>query len=246
MLSYGKRSAVDSALSRMVKNGEIVRLAWGVFVRADHPALESISDHEVAQEKADAFGKRLMSHQRDVAVNQGLPVKPNQQTVFQVDGRSSKFRLVRKSRDVFLKGTSARKMLLGDQTVGMAIRGLCELTEYGLHQDSLRQIWTRLNRFERREFHAKARWMPHWLSDFVFTRPIRLDYLRLHGERVVEATGVKATRVKETEASYTVAAAAKHSSGIGLKTSDNYQYCPQVNETTMSYIPKTQHRRLVS
>jgi hypothetical protein len=241
MLSYGKRSAVDSALSRMVKNGEIVRLAWGVFVRADHPAVESITDREIATEKADAFGKRLMLLQRDVAVDQGLPVKPNHQVVFEVDGRSSKFRLLHKGRDVVLKGTSARKMLLGDQAVGKAIRGLCELTERGLDTDSLRKIWTRLKRSERVEFRTKARWMPHWLSDFIFTGPIRLDQRRLRGEKIVQGTETVYNRP-------TLATTQGGGSSFpkGLTITDNNQYCPQVNETTVTYKTKTQYRRLVS
>jgi hypothetical protein len=149
---------------------------------------------------------------------------------------------VHKGRDVFLKGTSARKMLLGDQAVGKAIRGLCELTERGLDTESVRKIWTRLKRSERLEFRAKARWMPHWLSDFIFTGPIRLDQRRLRGEKIV---------AQETETTYNQPTLATTQGGDssslkGLTKTDNNRYCPQVNETAVTYNAKTLYRRLVS
>jgi hypothetical protein len=216
MLSYGKRRAVDSALSRMVKNAEIVRLAWGVFVRADHPALDSITDREVAEEKADAFGKRLMTHQADVAASHGLPAEPNRRSVYQVDGRSSRFRLVRTNEIVILRGTSARKMWLGDEKVGMTIRALTELKVHKLDHDAVLKVRARLNRPEKREFQAKARWMPHWLSDFIAAGAVRTQDGRVKGERFVNKTshfGAALVNhmtghgllVKETVATYSLA-----------------------------------------
>ncbi len=220
MLSYGKRRAVDSALSRMVKREEIVRLAWGVFARADHPALNSITCREVAEEKADAFGKRLTTHHADVAAKQGLPVEPNRQAVYEIDGRSSQFRLVRTNQVVILKGTSARKMLLGDERVGMNIRALSSLKAKNLDQDSVRKVWDWLNRPERKEFLGKARWMPHWLSDFIASGPVRTQDARIDGARFVNQTNTRSRTpvvnhnglglfVKETAATYGLATVLK-------------------------------------
>ena len=54
VLIYGTRTAVDSALSRMVEREVIARLARGVFVR-DDSAEPTVA--EIASAKAKAYGK---------------------------------------------------------------------------------------------------------------------------------------------------------------------------------------------
>jgi len=54
-LVYGKRSAVDQELYRLVKNGEIRRLARGLFVRDQKI---EFSVFEIANLKAQAFGRK--------------------------------------------------------------------------------------------------------------------------------------------------------------------------------------------
>ena len=61
MLVYGLRSAVDSALARMVSDGLIFRLARGVYIQ-DVTKLPSA--FEIAQVKVRGFGVNTSSFER--------------------------------------------------------------------------------------------------------------------------------------------------------------------------------------
>ena len=196
MLGYGKRAYVDWALWEMVHSGEIIRLAWGVFVKCNHPAPHTITEREVADVKAAAFGKRLMSEGADVAYEQGLPAAANDVAVYQTDGRSTKFRHVLRKTWVFLKGTSARKMRLGDEKIGGVIRGLWHLKEEACDKPTIQKVLSKMNRAEREDLQLSIRWMPSWLSDSCDFRygTIRSSYRGPSGNLTVKE--VDATKVR--------------------------------------------------
>ena len=109
----------------MVKRGEIVRFRPGEFLpqEKNHPCTQFDQRSRSGSRKADAFARRLMSHPADVAASQGLPVSQMNNLSHQVDGLVKQVSLgAREIRYVVLKGTSARKMFLGDDQVGLAIR----------------------------------------------------------------------------------------------------------------------------
>ncbi len=78
-LNFGKRAAVDKCLSRLVKRGEIIRLARGLFKRFDGNTLPLT--RIVADCKAKAFGKQIVTHALDAAT-----------IIYSINGHSSKFR----------------------------------------------------------------------------------------------------------------------------------------------------------
>jgi len=190
MLGYGKRAYVDWALWEMVHSGEIIRLAWGVFVKSNHPAPHTITERKVADVKAAAFGKRLMSEGADIACGQGLPAPANDVAIYQTDGRSTKFRHVLRKTWVFLKGTSARKMRLGDEKIGAAIRGLWQLKEEKCDESLIQKVLRKMNRTEREDMQLSIRWMPSWLSDSCGFRygTIRSSYRGPTGNLTVKET----------------------------------------------------------
>ena len=136
-----------------------------MFVKDNHPAPHTITEREVAEVKAAAFGKRLMSEGADVACEHGLPAPANDVAIYQTDGRSTKFRHVLRQTWVFLKGTSARKMRLGDEKIGATIRALWQLKEEECHESTIKKVMRKMNRTEREEMQLSIRWMPSWLSD---------------------------------------------------------------------------------
>src|ERR1700691_4404370 len=81
LLSYGRRAAVDQALYRMVKNGDIIRLARGVFckwsLKAKLPSMQ-----QVIETKARAFGRQLFVHGADAAQKLGLIEDGNGEITF--------------------------------------------------------------------------------------------------------------------------------------------------------------------
>ena len=167
-----------------------------MFVKDNHPAPHTITEREVAEVKAAAFGKRLMSEGADVACEHGLPAPANDVAIYQTDGRSTKFRHVLRKTWVFLKGTSARKMRLGAEKIGAVIRGLWHLKEEECHESLIQKVLRKMNRTEREDLQLSIRWMPSWLSDSCGFRygPIRPSYRGPSGNQTVKETDAAEVR----------------------------------------------------
>ncbi len=82
LLCCGTRSAVDTALCRLAKNGVIERLAAGVY-RYVSSVIENPSAFEIAKIKAERFGKRIAEYARSDFASESL--------TFNTDGCSSSF-----------------------------------------------------------------------------------------------------------------------------------------------------------
>jgi hypothetical protein len=113
MLIYGNRSAVDSALSRLVSEGYIYRLARGVFVRdlSGKPTLA-----QIVEAKLKAFGGKIAVHGINILSSFDLAKKDAY--TFAKNGSSSSFDTIRGR--AILKNQCARKMKLYIEEAGRA------------------------------------------------------------------------------------------------------------------------------
>lgn len=170
MLTYGRRAAVDKALSRMVSNGQIIRLARGVFMR-DRPGRREVSVAEIAKVKAASFGRLIMTHAHDCAIRMGLLPETNENTMFNITGHSSSFRYG--GVQIHFHGVSGRKFFLGDSQHGMLMRAFWYMDRKGYPSPNYFSAISMLNRIERSQMQSKARWIPSWLSDLICHEPSR-------------------------------------------------------------------------
>ena len=123
VLGFGRRSAVDTALSRLVSDGMIERVARGVFVRAGARLFLPV---EVAAIKARAFAKKIAIHPINLAVHLGLSeYLTSKETLFATSGVSSSFLFGPKR--IEFHHNSPRKMLLGESRAAHAIKALWQL-----------------------------------------------------------------------------------------------------------------------
>jgi hypothetical protein len=166
MLNYGRRSAVDQCLRRLVKSGRIIRLAWGLFMK-DDVGTNKPSPLTVAKEKARAFGRKLMIDAADAAKLLGLTSFGNEQITYAIQGNSSSFKYGKMT--IHLKGTCARKMSLGDDPVGLAIKALWRLGQKYCKQNNLSLATKKFTRPDRLQFKQSFHLMPAWLAE-IFTR----------------------------------------------------------------------------
>ncbi len=113
MLIYGTRSAIDSALSRMVANGQIFRLARGVFVKSlsGKPTLA-----QIVEAKLKAFGGKIAVHGMNILSSFYLARKDPY--TFAKNGSSRSFETIRGR--AILKNQCARKMKLYIEEAGRA------------------------------------------------------------------------------------------------------------------------------
>src|SRR5260370_40024238 len=92
----GNRAAVDQALSRLTKAGEIRRISRGVYdVPQNHPTLGPLSPDpdSVARAIADQAGYRLQPTPSRAANALGLSSQVPAQIVYLIDGTSRKIKI---------------------------------------------------------------------------------------------------------------------------------------------------------
>ncbi len=161
MLNYGRRSAVDQCLYRLVKIGRIIRLAWGLFIKDDSETMPSAL--QVATEKAKAFGKQILTDALDAAKRLRLTALGNQRITYAVQGHSSSFKYG--ATKIYFKGICARKMLLKDDQVGTAIKALWAVGKKHCNQHAIAKATAQFKQSERRQFGQSCHLMPLWMTN---------------------------------------------------------------------------------
>jgi hypothetical protein len=166
-LAFGSRAAVDQALSRLVKCGGIRRLARGVFAK-DSSEKKKYSDFEIANIKAEAFGRKIVMYAGAVAQELQLPQamatlpQPHSEISFAINARTSKFCVGK--RTIHFKQVSLRKMRMSESKAGQAMRALWHIGRQCLSNDVIQQAILKFNRDDRLELRQNIRWMPFWLT----------------------------------------------------------------------------------
>jgi hypothetical protein len=164
-LNFGRRPTIDNILSRMVKNGEITRVARGVFIKANvDTKMPSIP--EIAAAKARGFGRRIHNSGSTAFhkfVRRQLRKKKPNEHVFATDGATTSF--MAGNQRIVLKKYAPRKITLKDTNPGMAIRGLWERGRNNITDHDVQKTMTSLAPRERTKVKNSCNIMPAWLVD---------------------------------------------------------------------------------
>lgn len=166
LLAYGSRSAVDQALSRLAKAGEIERLGRGLFVRPEvsRYAGKVMPDAAaVAEALAERTGAVVGIHGAEAARRLGLSTQMSMQPVFNTTGPSRRIRMG--NLEVRLNHVSPRKLALAGRPAGMALSALWYLGREAVMSETIAVLRQRLpvEEFEMLT-HSKSI-MPAWMSD---------------------------------------------------------------------------------
>jgi hypothetical protein len=157
MLPYGTRSAVDSALGRLVAGGEIYRLARGVFVR-DLSAQPTMT--EIVEAKLKAWSGKVAIHAKKILSSLNL-VKGYYDDTYVKDGSSSSFHTIRGR--AYFKNQCARKMRLYEEKVGRAAMALWHLRT-SFFSGAVDILTASFNRKDRERFMFSGLLKPAWLT----------------------------------------------------------------------------------
>lgn len=158
---FGTRTAVDQELYRLTKRGKLIRLANGVFVRADHPE-PFMPPETIVKAKADAFGKNVVADGSEILSQLEITETPRNNLTFATSGHTSEFRLHLHGMRIQLRGVSPRKLLLGDGAPGALIRAFWHLGKEEVNVDLLRDAIQMLNRQEKEAISKLIFLMPFW------------------------------------------------------------------------------------
>lgn len=163
LLHLGNRAAVDQALSRLAKQGRLIRVGRGAYVapvagrfgvRAPEPA-------KVVDSLAREFGETVVPHGGLSANRLGLTTQVPVRPVFLTSGRSRKLHFG--ALEVELRHASRRTLALGKGRAAEAVRALEWLgPEHA--QGALVRLAREFDPLERESLLALRSLMPEWLS----------------------------------------------------------------------------------
>lgn len=178
-----KRSTLDMTLHRMVKSGEIQRLAREVFRKAS--MLPFPSAEEIGRFKAKAFHREAFMHGADAALYLGFAANRNADLAFVTDAATTSFMTV--SGRVTLIKVSPRKLLKGDGTIALLVRAGTNMGKDSfIVKDLPEPQQLKGNRDERLQLRRCADLMPAWMSDQFVSKEFRskseIDWKRLEQE----------------------------------------------------------------
>lgn len=163
MRSLGNRAAVDQALSRLARTGEILRVARGFYARPKFsPVLGalSVSAPKVALAAARAQGTQLTISGAEAANRLGLSTQVPTQTVYWSNGSRRNIR-VGKQTVVF----RPRRFLVGaDSPSGPVIAALRYLGRRGLTEEMVEKLTRDLPASVKEELRLHIPQLPAWME----------------------------------------------------------------------------------
>ena len=169
LLAYGKRSAIDNLTYRLVKKGQITRLAYGVFCKTWVWNAKATA-HEIAEAKMKAWGKRIWLEESpdESARKHNL----SSDLILSVSGSSSSFKTYLNVK-VKLRARGQRRMKLGETPIGVLARNLWNAERSQFTERVAEDVLRRIPRAERTNFFALFRLVPAWITDRYWRDRIR-------------------------------------------------------------------------
>ena len=165
-LSSGKRAAVDQAISRLVKAGEITRVARGIFVRPEkNQYLGAVMPNpaKIAELIAQNTGSTIQVHGAEAAYRLALTTQMPTRLVFYTSGSSRHLQLGKLT--ITLKHISPRKLLLAGQPAGLAFTALWYLGKQHVTVKMIETIQKQLSKSEFKALQSITSSMPGWMAD---------------------------------------------------------------------------------
>ncbi|MCY3996633.1 MAG: DUF6088 family protein [Rhodobacter sp.] len=163
LLHLGERAAIDQALSRLAKRGELIRLRRGLFAlpvksRFGHRAP---SAETVVESIAEATGEVVTESGATAANRLGLTTQNPTRQVYWTSGKSRKLQLG--AQTVELRQVRSWQVLAPGRRAGSALRAMAWFGEAEAGP-ALMHIKSELTASEQRELLRMRRAMPTWLA----------------------------------------------------------------------------------
>ncbi len=167
-LDLGSRSAVDQALSRLVRRGLIRRLTRGIY---DYPKISprlgplSPSPQALAKTLADRTNSQLQVTGAHAANALGLTTQVPAHVVYLTSGKSMRFRLG--NQMIELRHASPRNMVGAGTPIGMIIQALKHLGSDNIDVRTIDKLRRKLSANDKRALKKDIDSVPDWLRPFI-------------------------------------------------------------------------------
>jgi hypothetical protein len=169
LLRHGTRAAVDQALTRLVRSGQLERAARGVYSRPRDSRLVGAVPPEprsVVEAIAASRGEHILTHGAEAARRFGLSTQTPLSPVFLTDGPSRSLRVGK--TEVRLQHAPPREMALAGRPAGEALTALRYLGPEGVSSEAIARVRSALPEEEFAVLRGATTAMPSWLSGAFF------------------------------------------------------------------------------
>ena len=164
----GNRAAVDQALSRLTKSGEIRRISRGVYdVPKNHPTLGPLSPDpdRVARAIADQSGYRLQPTPASAANALGLSSQVPAQIVYLIDGSSRKIKVG--NQIIHFQHAGPRALLGAGTPEGVALQAIRAFGPHHLSAAIIQQLRQNLPSDAKTGLKKLAHHAPRWMASAI-------------------------------------------------------------------------------
>jgi len=160
---WGPKPALDQALSRLTRNGQIRRLSRGIYYFPKiHPQIGELSPspEAVAKAVAERTGSRIMVSGPKAANLLGLSTQVPTQNLFWTEGPSRTVEIGRQT--VSLKHVSPSKMIGAGTEAGIVIQAVRSLGKQGVKEIPVHSLAKRLPQPVKNAVRRLAPAAPAW------------------------------------------------------------------------------------
>jgi hypothetical protein len=167
-LDLGNRAAVDQALSRLVRSGEIRRLARGLYdYPRKHPDFGEMppSVNRVTAALAEKDNLKIQPSGAYAANLLGLSDQVPARVVFLTDGSS---RMVQIGNwNIKLKKTTPKNMATAGRVSGLVIQALRYMKQKNIDDMIINKLKRRLSVEDKKQLVSDLRYAPAWIEKVV-------------------------------------------------------------------------------
>lgn len=170
-LKLGSRAAVDKAISRLVEQGVIERVARGVFVRPKNSRFvgKVMPDvTRVVEVIAKSHGEKIQVQGAEAARRFKISTQMPTKDIYYTNGPSREIK-IGKVKVKLMHTSSPRKLQLAGKKAGLALTALWYLGKDQVNAETLQLIRAGLNEKEYEQFlcASKPAWMNQAITSFI-------------------------------------------------------------------------------
>ncbi|WP_299747504.1 DUF6088 family protein [Devosia sp.] len=164
--NIGSREAVDQALSRLRKSGELMRVARGIYVRPVNGKFGTYPPHssEVVRSLKHHQRKRIVEHGLSAANQFGLTTQQPLRQIYLTNGSNQVLKLG--SNPVILRHAPEWQTIFANRPAGAALRALSYVGRSGA-VNAARQIKAQLPEPEWEVLTKAKKRFPAWVANAV-------------------------------------------------------------------------------
>jgi hypothetical protein len=164
----GSRSAIDQALSRLVRKGHIRRLSRGLYnYPKTHPRLGELtpSPDVIAQALARKTEVGLQTSGARAANALGLSTQVPARAVYLTSGNSKRVKIGKQTID--LRRTAPKNITSSSEVSGMVIQALRHLGQDGVDQKVIEKLKSNLADVDKENLKKDSKIAPEWMRHVI-------------------------------------------------------------------------------